>query len=508
MKKIISMFGLLLLAMTIQIAYASFPDVSKNHTYYNAIDYVQEQGIVSGYEDGTFKPDDKINRAEFTKIIIGAIYTSEEIDNCKFEKKFPDVPENEWYAKYIYVARNEGIINGYPDGTFKPGNEINFAEASKIVVNTYGLEPVGTADGEEHWYLPFVDALYLQAAVPLTITDYGVSITRGEMAEVIFGVETEQGYTGDNPGGIILDPDDTWDDTADDVTDDTVSDDTADDVADDTVSDDTGEGYTAAEIRSFINDCSKVMIQQDELPAGYTIDHFEVYRGGGANNDFADCFQYINRPGMTSDEYPTTIRYLIAESEEVTHEQMDIIAADMPEWDWETDECPMYIGGKLSYYIEGEGYFINGGINDAEDEMNNILYDRAWNLTEYYGANYEAHNGANCIGVRENNPQFDDQNSDTCQWIAEDIALGEFQGWVFMDNNGVLREDQCYFEISEDFVKDRLETYYGSDYMDAWNFFNDDYERTKLIFSTYEDSGNFYRSDFVGGVIDESVYIK
>jgi hypothetical protein len=63
-------------------AYAFFSDVSSGHVNYDAIKYVQDNGIVSGYQDGTFKPDKTINRAEFTKIIVAARFPTAAIDSC------------------------------------------------------------------------------------------------------------------------------------------------------------------------------------------------------------------------------------------------------------------------------------------------------------------------------------------------------------------------------------------------------------------------------------------
>ena len=484
------------------LAYAGFTDVSDDHTYSPAIDYVKDKGIVDGYPDGTYKPDDKINRAEFTKIVIAAKFTSEEIDSCVPAKKFPDVQSSEWYAKYICVAKNNKIIEGYPDGTFKPNNYINFAEASLIVANAYELEFTPT-DDPNHWYMPFVDALYFQAAVPITVVDFGKDITRGEMAYVIFGVETDQGYVaGDTDGDGVADDDVADDDVGDDdIADDDVGDDDIadDDVADDDVADDTGEVYSAAEIREFINDCSKIMLEQSDLPAGYTVDSFEVYRGGTPADNYADCYQYIDFTGRTSDQYMTAIRYLITESEEITHQQMEIIRNEMPGWGWE-DTCQSYTGGKLSYYIEGgRGYFINGSITLAEDEMDGKLYEKAWDLTGYYE---NANNGSNCVGVREDDPEFLDQNDQYCLYLAEDIASGAAEGIrIFFDNNGTLREDECYLEVPESFVMARLGTFGNANA--AWDFFHNDYGRRKLMFQTYADQGFLYRDDMWSGVLEE-----
>jgi len=178
-----------------QTTLAAFSDVPFNHPNKTAIDYVQLQGIVSGYPDGTYQPDRLLNRAEFTKIIIESRYTKVEIENCVasegFYKRaiFSDVAPGVWFEKYVCVAKKYGVIDGYPDGTFRPVQTINFAEAAKIVVNSYGLS-VGTGDP---WFAPFLNKLANLNAVPGTIAVYtdivdrGLKVvTRGEMAEVIY----------------------------------------------------------------------------------------------------------------------------------------------------------------------------------------------------------------------------------------------------------------------------------------------------------------------------------
>lgn len=165
----------------VQTTYSSFPDVAEQHANFDAIEYVQSQGIVNGYPDGTYKPLQTINRAEFTKIVMEALFPNEITGaNC-----FPDVKE-EWFAEYVCIAKEKGIINGYPDGKFKPANTINFAEASKIIVNSFGYTT--TVDGI--WYKPFVDQLATRRAIPTTVASFGKNITRGEMAELVFRLKT------------------------------------------------------------------------------------------------------------------------------------------------------------------------------------------------------------------------------------------------------------------------------------------------------------------------------
>ena len=105
-------------------------DVPVSHPNYTAISVMADEGAVTGYEDGSFKPDNPINRAELVKMIVAYNYVGADlsVNNC-----FPDVKE-EWFAPYVCFAKAQGLVQGYPDGTFKPGNNINRVEAIKILL--------------------------------------------------------------------------------------------------------------------------------------------------------------------------------------------------------------------------------------------------------------------------------------------------------------------------------------------------------------------------------------
>ncbi|MFC1647673.1 S-layer homology domain-containing protein [Patescibacteria group bacterium] len=173
--------------LTFSTAFASFIDVSTSNIYYDAITFAEDLGIVQGYKDGTFLPDAQINRVEFTKVIIVTEYSQAEIDGCN-SVSFPDVGDGAWYAPYVCIAEMNGIVNGYPDGTYKPPNLINFAEAAKIIVNTI-VEP--TTEGSETWYRPYVRKLEDRNAIPTSITSFDHKITRGEMVEIIYRLKED-----------------------------------------------------------------------------------------------------------------------------------------------------------------------------------------------------------------------------------------------------------------------------------------------------------------------------
>jgi len=177
-------------------ALASFPDVPPSHPNYDAINYVQSEGIGEGYSDGTYGADKTINRAEFTKIIIRAAYRPADNDpgieeGYQGEPVFPDV-YNAWYAKYVYIAKTLGWVQGDHDGIFRPANAINFVEAAKILVRAFDLPVPSDAEleYENAWYEAYVKMLESKNAIPLSITDFGQGITRGDMAEMVYRLKT------------------------------------------------------------------------------------------------------------------------------------------------------------------------------------------------------------------------------------------------------------------------------------------------------------------------------
>lgn len=197
MKRLLSLFTALFLPW-LSITQAAFFDVTPSYPYFDAIEFVQEKGYVKGYDDGTYKPNDSINRAEFIKILIEARFSKTRIDSCKLssESLFVDVATTQWFASYVCLSKQEGIIGGYPDGTFRPGQSINLAEAAKIIVGSYGFQ-VDAVSGAA-WYAPYIAVLEALSSRPDTARDANHLLTRGEMAFIITGFE--QAFENLQPG--------------------------------------------------------------------------------------------------------------------------------------------------------------------------------------------------------------------------------------------------------------------------------------------------------------------
>ncbi len=164
-----------------------FKDLPSSHLNRKAIERLKELKILNGYDDGSIKPDNTINRAEFIKIITSPpLIDASEANICNTDNVFLDTPSDAWFTPHVCVAKKRGMIGGYPDGTFRPGQEISFVEAAKIISSFYSEADVGTDDV---WYKPFVRFLESKRAIPLSIRKLSSSITRGEMSEMIYRLQ-------------------------------------------------------------------------------------------------------------------------------------------------------------------------------------------------------------------------------------------------------------------------------------------------------------------------------
>lgn len=171
---------------------ASMTDVQVDHWAKKSIDYLVSKNILTGYPDGTFKPNNYISREEAVKVIVLALNKDPKQEQ---KSKFPDVAEGFWAEEYINVAKDENIITGYPDGSFGLGTNLKRGEMAAILVRAFGLKPTN-----EQGSLPFPDvakgywaykdilALYQQGVVEgYPDGTYGPenTITRAEFATFV-----------------------------------------------------------------------------------------------------------------------------------------------------------------------------------------------------------------------------------------------------------------------------------------------------------------------------------
>lgn len=174
------LFAVLVLSPSF-LSSASLSDIS-GYPYEDTITFLSGEGVVQGYSDGTFRPDQPVNRVEFLKIVVGStiddIDTTATNDTCGFT----DTVSGQWYIPYLCRAVEEGIVSGYPDGTFKPEQAVNFVEAAKIATRAYGQDLSETGITWYAEYANFVSEHYL---IPPDLDALEAQLTRGQVAEFL-----------------------------------------------------------------------------------------------------------------------------------------------------------------------------------------------------------------------------------------------------------------------------------------------------------------------------------
>ena len=116
----------------------SFKDTPNNGWYSAFVGYLEKYNIISGYEDGTFRPDESITRAEFVAMTVRFNSLFNEVKKDGYTVKYTDVASNYWAYSDIAYAKNVGWLNGYADGTFKGDNAITRAEVVTVVNKATG----------------------------------------------------------------------------------------------------------------------------------------------------------------------------------------------------------------------------------------------------------------------------------------------------------------------------------------------------------------------------------
>ena len=152
-------------------AKTAFSDVPESGLFSDAVSYLSGRGIISGYEDGTFRPYGQLTRAEAATIIVRA----GNLPVSDIKSTYSDVPNNHWARKYIMSATRSQIISGMGDGTFSPDTPVTYNQIIKMIVCLMDLE--GYASDRGGW-----PSGYLRAALDAEVFDteiYRALQTRG-----------------------------------------------------------------------------------------------------------------------------------------------------------------------------------------------------------------------------------------------------------------------------------------------------------------------------------------
>ncbi|NLM08527.1 MAG: S-layer homology domain-containing protein, partial [Clostridiales Family XIII bacterium] len=138
MRKVLSFVLVLSLVLgSFGMAFAAPLSDVKGEDCADAVSVLTELGVVSGYPDGTYKPDNIVTRAEMAVIVVRALGLA---NYATGTSSFSDMAGH-WSNAYVAYATSLGIIDGYPDGTFRPDNTVSYDEAAKMLVAALGYTP-------------------------------------------------------------------------------------------------------------------------------------------------------------------------------------------------------------------------------------------------------------------------------------------------------------------------------------------------------------------------------
>lgn len=168
-----------------KVSAENFTDIA-GHKYSSSIQFLSDRGIVQGYGDGKFWPDNTVTRAELLKIVLESSTGFEESRlNC-----FTDVEPDTRPAKYACYAKLKGILDGYSDNTFKPNQTITVSESLKVTLNTFNKG--GGDPGAGNWYDPYFDFVHNNNIFSKYALRANVPMTRGMMAYLVHQLILEQ----------------------------------------------------------------------------------------------------------------------------------------------------------------------------------------------------------------------------------------------------------------------------------------------------------------------------
>ena len=168
-----------------------FPDVKQDSTHFGPIHALAQAGVVKGFPDGTYRPNEAVTRGQAAKILAGVLQlNTQNVPNPQFK----DVPTTHQYYGAIAALAQAGIVSGFEDDTYRPQATITRGHMAKIIVEGLQLQAKGASNFSDvpsnHQYKAYVDALFTNGITkgqPDGSTVYGVNnaVTRGQIATFI-----------------------------------------------------------------------------------------------------------------------------------------------------------------------------------------------------------------------------------------------------------------------------------------------------------------------------------
>ncbi len=175
-----------------------FTDVFSDHINAEAIKAIYEEGIMKGYDDGSFKPDNTVTRAEFLVVVtnvVDADFGGKSLNNC-----FTDV-QDQWFAPFVCYSKEQGWISGLEDGSYKPNDYIVKAAVLKTAFEALDYAPCEVLEVKPYedveldaWYAQYACSAKIGGIIPKAgLFNADKKVTRAELAQIVYNLMEEKG---------------------------------------------------------------------------------------------------------------------------------------------------------------------------------------------------------------------------------------------------------------------------------------------------------------------------
>ncbi len=180
MRTILTLICTLLMLPLQSFAVVSFTDTELSY-YRDSIETLANEGIISGYGDGRFGPDNTITRSEILKVLLGTKWVSPVAPETRC---FSDVAVTKWYHPYICEWVRLGVVKGFDDGKFRPDAPVTVLEALAMWLRLYSLAPLSGSP----WYIPYQEFAEKNGILDSASYSIASPMTRGKASELILRI--------------------------------------------------------------------------------------------------------------------------------------------------------------------------------------------------------------------------------------------------------------------------------------------------------------------------------
>ena len=205
---ILIIFAFLMFALPVHVFGLEFSDVPITASYYKAVDKLSNVGVIQGRGDGAFAPGDSTTRAEFCAFLARANGYNANYYQPK-ALPFADIDSSSWAVPYISFCYENGYINGYEDGTFRPDDYVTDEQAVKMVVCSSGVGDEKLSSVGPKWYSGYLNVAQKYDLLAGTRVRISNSANRAFVAQVVYnamltGSGTEDGSRNTAQDAVII----------------------------------------------------------------------------------------------------------------------------------------------------------------------------------------------------------------------------------------------------------------------------------------------------------------